>query len=209
MLAAAIGVPGTRWKGKTHRNSDELVTSLLSASSDVSLANQTLGILGADYIDSKNLRAQVRVLAFRDTHQTCAVHPDSPQTAHDRRNVRDGHYPLWGPMHLLHLVNDDGLPAKADTRQEVSDALGYLAGTKALPNGVQLIDVYAESGLVPECAMRVTRSMDGGDISPKRPESSCACLFEARATGSARCKTCKVQGDCGAGETCSLGYCES
>jgi hypothetical protein len=208
LLSAAIGLPAARWKGKTHRTSDELVTSLLAAGGDLALANLTLGILAADYIDSKNLRAQVRVLAFRDTHQTCAVYPDSTATARDRRNVRDGHYPLWGPLHLFHVVNGDGLPAKEDTRQEVSDALGYLAGTKALPNGVKLIDLYAESGLIPECAMHVTRAMDGGEITPKRPESPCACLYEARATGSSRCTSCKVQGDCKSGETCSLGYCE-
>jgi hypothetical protein len=208
LLAAAIGVPAARWKGKTHRTSDELAASLLGAAGELSAAEQTLGILGADYIDSKNLRAQLRVLAYRDTHQKCAVYPDSTETAHDRRNVRDGHYPLWGPMHLLHLVNDDGLPAKAETRQEVSDAIGYLAGSKPLPNGVQLIDVYAQSGLIPECSMRVSRAMDGGNITPKRPESPCACLFEARATGSTKCAACKVQGDCAAGESCSHGYCE-
>lgn len=208
LLAAAIGVPAGRWKGKTHRTSDELVASLLSAASDMGVAEQTLGILGADYIDSKNLRAQVRVLAFRDTHQTCAVYPDSTETAHDRQNVRDGHYPLWGPLHLLHSVNEDGLPAKLETRQEVSDAIGYLSGSKPLPNGVKLIDVYAQSGLIPECAMRVTRAMDGGNITPKRPESPCACLFEARATGSTKCSMCKVQGDCASGQTCSHGYCE-
>jgi ABC-type phosphate transport system substrate-binding protein len=209
MLAAAIGVPAARWKGKTHRTSDELVTSLLAAGGDLGTANQTLGILAVDYLDSKNLRAQVRVLAFRDTHQTCAVYPDSTETARDRRNVRDGHYPLWGPMHLFHQVNDDGLPAKVETRQEVSDALGYLAGTKALPNGVKLIDLYADSGLVPECAMRVTRNMDGGEITPKRPDSACSCLYEARARGVSPCAPCKVQGDCKRGETCSFGYCES
>lgn len=208
LLSAAIGVPAGRWRGKTHRTSDELTTSLLAAGGDLALASQTLGILAADYIDSKNLRAQVRVLAFRDTHQTCAVYPDSTATARDRRNVRDGHYPLWGPLHLFHTVNKDGLPAKEDTRQEVSDALGYLAGTKALPNGIKLIDLYAESGLIPECAMRVTRTIDGGEISAKRPESPCACLYEARATGSSRCTPCRVQGDCKSGEACSLGYCE-
>lgn len=208
LLAAAIGVPAPRWKGKTHRTSDDLVASLLAAGGDVSLANQTLGILGVDYIDSKNLRAQVRALAFRDSHQNCAVYPDSTETARDRRNVRDGHYPLWGPLHLLHPVNEDGLPAKLETRLEVSDALSYLAGTKPLPNGVKLLDIYADSGLIPECAMRVTRSTDGGELAPKRPDSPCACIFEARATGSTRCKPCKVQGDCASGETCSLGYCE-
>jgi len=83
-----------------------------------------------------------------------------------------------------------------------------VSGAKALPNGVSLIDVYAQSGLVPECAMRVSRDADGGAVFRSRPSSPCACLFEQKATGSTDCTACKVQGDCAAGETCSQGYCE-
>ncbi|MFT3924051.1 MAG: hypothetical protein QM778_16065 [Myxococcales bacterium] len=208
MLAAAIGVPPTRWRGKPHASSDDVYASLRAAESDAALASKTIGILAADYIDGKVSRAQVRMLAFRDSHQTCAVYPDSNDTAKDRRNVRDGHYPLWGPMHLLHRVDDNQLPANPMTRQQISDVIGYLSGTKALPNGIKLIDLYASSGLVPECAMHVTRSMDGGNITPSRPQSPCSCLFEIRATGSTDCAECKVQGDCPSGTTCSQGYCE-
>jgi hypothetical protein len=83
-----------------------------------------------------------------------------------------------------------------------------LSGTKVLPNGVQLIDVYAQSGLVPECAMHVTRTNDGGNITPYAPASPCSCVFEAKATGATACAPCKVQGDCAAAQTCSQGYCE-
>jgi hypothetical protein len=88
------------------------------------------------------------------------------------------------------------------------DIVGYLSGTKLLPNGVKLLDVYAQSGLVPECAMRVTRMSDGGDVTPLVPPNPCSCVFEAKATGSTDCKPCAVQGDCDGGETCSQGYCE-
>jgi ABC-type phosphate transport system substrate-binding protein len=208
LLAAAIGVPADRWRGVTHRNSDELAANLLSVLNDVGTANQTLGILGVDYIDSRDLRAQVRILAYRDTLQGCAVYPDSTATARDRRNVRDGHYPLWGPVHFLIRSNEAGQPADPRTRQELSDAIAYLTGTKVLPNGVRMIDLYADSGLVPECAMRVTRGRDGGDIRPFRSPSPCGCLFEERVTGSSSCVRCDVQGDCAADEVCSLGYCE-
>jgi hypothetical protein len=208
MLAAAIGVPPALWKGKSNKSSDDVASLLQAGSATQSAADATLGILGADYIDSRNLRAQIRMLAYQDSHQNCAVTPDSSDTAKDKRNVRDGHYPIWGPLHLLYKVNDNGEPQNAAIRQPLLDVVGYLSGAKALPNGVNLIDVYAQSGLVPECAMRVTRGADGGEVKPTRPQNPCGCLFEKKATGSTDCQPCKVQGDCAAGQTCSQGYCE-
>jgi hypothetical protein len=208
MLAAAIGVPSERWKGKPNKSSDDVAGLLQAATATQEAADATIGILGADYIDSRNLRAQIRVLAYQDSHQACAVAPDSTDTAKDKRNVRDGHYPIWGPLHLLYKVNAKGEPDNADVRETLLDIVGYLAGSKPLPNGVSLLDVYAQSGLVPECAMRVSRSTDGGALTRSTPASPCACLFEKKATGATDCAPCKVQGDCSAGQTCALGYCE-
>ena len=207
MLAAAIGVPAGAWKGKAHKASSDVAASIQAAAQTQETANAALGILAADYI-TDTLRAQIRVLAFQDTAQHCALYPDSSSTARDKRNVRDGHYPIWGPLHLLLRVDGQGKPLNAANRQAVTDIIGYLSGTKALPNQVQLIDLYAQSGLVPECAMHVTRSKDGGNILPYQPTSPCSCLFDLKATGSTSCTECKVQGDCAIGESCSLGYCE-
>jgi len=208
LLASAIGVPPGRWKGKTHKTSDDVAAALQAAAGDEESARRAIGILAADYIDTKNLRAQIRMLAYQDTRQSCAVFPDSTASARDKQNVRDGHYPLWGPLHLLYKVDRSGNPLNEANRQAVTDIVGYLSGTKALPNGVKLLDVYAQSGLIPECAMRVTRTSDGRAITPRRPANPCSCVFEARATGSTRCKACTVQGDCAADEGCSQGYCE-
>jgi ABC-type phosphate transport system substrate-binding protein len=208
MLAAAIGVPAGQWKGQPNKSSDDVAGALQAAAKSQAAANAALGILGADYIDSRNLRAQIRALAFQDTHQACAVTPDSSETSQDKRNVRDGHYPIWGPLHLLYKVNTKGEPESSAIRQPLLDMVGYLAGTKPLPNGVSLFDVYALGGLVPECAMHVARSQDGGALSPFQPESPCSCLFDVRTTGSTDCETCTVQGDCRAGQSCSQGYCE-
>jgi len=208
MLAAAIGVPAGVWKGKSHKSSGDVAAALQAAAQKQETANAALGILAADFIDTNNLRAQIRVLAFQDTEQHCAVFPDSSSTAKDKRNVRDGHYPVWGPLHLLLRVDGQGKPLNAANRQAVTDIIGYLSGTKALPNQVQLIDLYAQSGLVPECAMHVSRSKDGGNIFPYQPTSPCSCLFDLKATGATSCTECKVQGDCASGEICSQGYCE-
>jgi hypothetical protein len=208
MIASAIGVPSARFRGKTHKSSEELSNSLLAASATQTRANLAIGILAADYIETQNLRAQIRVLAYQDAHQACAVYPDSTAGARDKRNVRDGHYPIWGPLHLLYQVDGSGVPANVAKRQQILDIVGYLAGSKALPNGVRLIDVYGQSGLVPECAMRVSRDNDGGNIEPFAPANPCSCLFDSVATGATDCAPCSVRGDCAADETCSFGYCE-
>jgi len=207
MLAAAIGVPAGAWRGKAHKGSDDVYASLLAAATTQQTANAAIGILAADYIETRNLRAQLHELAFQDTAQHCAVFPDSTRTASDKQNVRDGHYPIWSPLHLLLRVDSSGQPLNPKNRQVVTDILGYLSGTKPLPNGVQLIDVYARSGVVPECAMHVTRSKDGGNIVPFHPANPCSCLFDYYLGGTS-CTACKVQGDCSSNETCSQGYCE-
>lgn len=209
MIAAAIGVPPGRWKGQPNKTSDDVVAALLTAAKSQETASKALGILAADYIDTNNLRAQIRALAYQDSEQGCAVTPDSSESSKDKLNVRDGHYPIWGPLHLMYKVDGKGNPVNTAIRQPLLDVIGYLAGTKTLPNGVSLFDLYATSGLVPECAMHVSRSQDGGAIAPFHPESPCSCLFDLKTTGATKCRKCKVQGDCKAGESCSLaGYCE-
>ncbi|HEY5961753.1 MAG TPA: hypothetical protein VIV60_34580, partial [Polyangiaceae bacterium] len=209
MLAAAIGVPSSKWQGKTHATSDDVAASLQSALNNQTTSDQSLGILAADYIDSRNLRAQLRMVAYQDTNQVCAYYPDSSATSRDKRNVRDGHYALWSPLHLLYRVDGTGRPENPSNRQEILDILGYLSGSRALPNGVRLMDIYAQSGLVPECAMHVSRSKDGGNLQPFAPSSPCSCLFDQATTGETTCRTCKVQGDCNDNQVCSLGFCES
>jgi hypothetical protein len=184
------------------RTSDDVAASLQGGSAEA------LGILAADYIDSRNLRAQIHVLAFQDARQNCGFFPDSSATARDKRNVRDGHYPIWGPLHLLYRVDTAGNPLNAGKRELLLEVVGYLNGSRALPNSVSLFDVYAQSGLIPECAMRVMRTEDGGNLRPYRPDRPCGCLFEARATGDTDCAPCDVQSDCAAGKSCSNGYCE-
>jgi hypothetical protein len=97
--------------------------------------------------------------------------------------MRDGHYPIWGPLHLLYKINEAGDPQNGSIRSQLVDMVGCLAGSKALPNDVSLLDVYAQSGLIPECAMRVART-DGGALTTIVPATPCVCLFEKKATGS-------------------------
>ncbi|HMA94620.1 MAG TPA: hypothetical protein VKP30_18140 [Polyangiaceae bacterium] len=208
MLAAAIGVPSSRWLGRRTGSSDEVAQLLSAASVTSSTADKALGILAVDYIDSRDLRGQLRILAFQDTDQVCAFFPDSTATARDKRNVRDGHYPIFGPLHLLYRADAAGNPEDTSKREEILDVVGYLSGSKALPNGDRLLDVFAKRGLIPECAMRVTRTKDGGSLVGFSPANPCSCAFERAATGMTKCTECQVQADCKPDESCSMGYCE-
>jgi hypothetical protein len=66
-------------------------------------------------------------------------------------------------------------------------------------------------GLIPDCAMQVTRAVDGGDLALYTPAHPCGCYFESKipnATGTpAGCTACTTDAPCGSGK-CNHGYCE-
>lgn len=69
--------------------------------------------------------------------------------------------------------------------------------------------MLAAAMLVPECAMRVSGSSDGGAPVRCSRGSPCWCLFEVKANGSTTCASCKVQGDCSAGQAYSRAIAKS
>ena len=80
-------------------------------------------------------------------------------------------------------------------------------------NGIDGVnDVAIKGGLVPQCAMQVTRTRDGGEISLYTPPTPCSCYFERNVPGNtdipAACTTCSTDNECGAGK-CHLGVCEA
>jgi hypothetical protein len=109
----------------------------------------------------------------------------------DKANVRDGHYPIWGPSHFYNLVNGSGVPLNPKA-QIFIDAL---SGITPLP-GVDLLQLYAQNHVVPICAMHVQRTSDGGNYSPFLPPATCNCYFDAQATGKTACPTCTTNSDC-------------
>src|SRR5262249_39592192 len=137
--------------------------------------NKTIGILSSDVADP--VRANLHVLAFQDRGQNCAFFPDSTPMAKDKANVRDGHYVNFGPLHMLTHVNSNNVPTNGDA----ATVINAVAGVPP-PAGVDIIDLYAKNSLIPQCAMRVTRDSDGGDIAPFAPSASCSCYYTERAT---------------------------
>jgi hypothetical protein len=202
MIAAAIGVPADRWKGTATSSSSDMVMRIGMAN----FADQSIGILAAEAAQEN--RSTVKVLAFQAAGQTCAMFPDSSEGGNDKTNVRSGEYPIWGPLHLLVRVNGSGYPANA----KAGEVIGYLAGTRPAPAGLDLVKIEAERHAVPQCAMRVRRMQEMGPPMPFAPGGACGCYYEEVATSStpAACKPCTSAAQCPASApVCSYGYCET
>ncbi len=212
MIAETIGVPRDRWRGVANAGSSNVRDSLIAAgSAGQAVADRAIGILSSDFADG--LRAQIRILAYQDFRQNCGFWPDSDAMSNDKRNVRDGHFPIWGPLHIFARVNGAGVPLRPGVQRMVN----LINGVENVV-GLDIIDTYARRGLIPQCAMRVTRASDGGEIRPMVSANSCGCYFEERATGlnpPPNCTPCDRPNDCPAtAPNCNRfagqarGYCE-
>jgi hypothetical protein len=202
-IGHAIGVPADQFWG-IDRGTAANVDALMKVISDPDLAEQAIGIISADYYD--NDRANLNALAFQAEGQDCAYLPDSTPYKKDKSNVRDGHYPIWGPLHFF---------AAVDNGQPVSPGAQAFASVVSVPNIPQaLLDAFIGSSLVPSCAMAVQRTGELGPLSAYAPPFQCGCYFEASpaVNGSApsSCAPCNTANDCTdpARPACNLGYCE-
>jgi hypothetical protein len=214
LIAATIGLPRDRWVGTPNASSGAVRDAILSAATTGgTTADSTIGILSSDILDP--LRSNIRGLAYRHYGQPVAFYPDSSgdTTARDKRNVRDGHYPIFGPLHMLVRIDaTTHLPLDAHVQRIVN----VINGVEVL-SGVNIIDIYAQRSLIPQCAMRVSRTADGGDITPFTPDTPCGCYYESLATHvgiPTGCTACTRVEDCAAGQTCvtfptqTRGFCE-
>ena len=196
IIAKAIGLEVSKFHGVANASSDAMLASLVSASQSPADAPKSIGMLSADYADTNH--QTLRVLAFQDIGQKCAYYPDSTPNQLDKQNVRDGHYPMWGPLHFFTKNPSDG----------ASTLVNYLSGSSTL-SGVDVIQLYVGAHVVPRCAMKVSRTADGAELQPFTPDSSCGCAFEVAVGAGSECKACSSPAQCPAeAPTCSFGYCE-
>lgn len=201
MIAQAIGVPVQKFKGQDAGSSSAMIAKVLSAPNP----QQAIGIIAQTEIDDA-ASVDVNVLAYQHYNQRCGYTPDSAPGARDKRNVRDGHYVLWGPLHFFTRVDGSGYPSSPGAKH----LLSYITGTLPAPGGVDLIQVEAVNNLVPTCAMRVHRDSEVGPLSPWTPISPCGCYFDQVATGHSACAICSKNSDCPeAAPVCSFGFCEA
>ena len=201
MIAHAIGVPASAFWG-IDRGSPTNIDNSMRVIETVDVADQAIGILASDTFDKD--RANLRALAFKASGQECAYLPDSTEFKLDKQNVRDGHYPIWGPLHFFANVSA-GVP--------VSPAAHAFVSAVVVPNvAQQLVDAFIASSLVPDCAMQVKRTTELGPLTAYAPPFQCKCHFEKVASGSAssECTPCMTSDDCNdpARPSCNLGFCE-
>jgi hypothetical protein len=173
--ASLLGVPAAKWKGVRHDASSQVLNSVSTSTSP----EKTLGLLGVEIYDTS--RATVNALAFRTWGQSLAYYPDSAPSAFDRMNVRDGHYVSWSPTVWLAKVDQAGVPTDARVKYLVDALLGNPDISPA-PD-FKPLDLVIAAGLVPDCAMKVTRSYEAGPLSQYTPSSSCGCYFESKVGG--------------------------
>ncbi len=220
MIAKAIGLDTRAWVGTANAGSGDVLASIVSAKNGTK-ADGALGILGADVADGARQAGNLRPLAFQDKGQTCAFFPDSSPTTFDKQNVRDGHYPIWGPIHLITTVDSAGVAFNP----VVSRLIAALNGLDTeIASQFDVISLYAKNHVIPSCAMHVARSasngIDGAPYAPYKPVKSCSCYYDSLVGAGAECTLhrCTTDAECAGSArgatvcnsfgTPAVGYCE-
>lgn len=197
-MAAAIGLTAGQMKAAVPAQTSLVLLSSVSTASSTEAA---IGVLGTELYDQN--RSQAKLLAFRTFQQRYAYFPDSSSSSFDKQNVRDGHYLPWSPTPYLFEATG-GAPSKPAVRR----IFDLLTG-KTTEADVDGLESVVASGLIPQCAMKVQRAFDGGDLSLFDPPEPCGCFFDASVpNGATSCASCTSDATCGGGR-CRHGYCEA
>ena len=206
LMAKNIGVDPAMFKGHANATGGALLTSMANGASAQPMG--VIGFIAADAYKSAlatTPASPIHSLAFRGLGQTKAYYADSTSTAQDRRNVRDGHYVIAGPEHMIVKLTN-GLPS-ANAKKFI-DWINGASSVDASANA--WIDLEATAGTIPQCAMSVTHTADGGPMAPFTPCKPCGCYYELKATGAApaSCVACSASAPCAGGKSCNYGFCE-
>jgi hypothetical protein len=240
MIGKAINLPGGKWKNATVNmplppqqatGSGNMISKITTAAMGGDV-NGTIGILGAANIYGAT---GIKPLAFQAVGQSCAFYPDSSSSAADKLNVRQGRYDIWGPEHMV--ANVDGMGnavGQNGNTAAVQAVISALQATQSGPTAASsdagagltesqvknVIDLIAtpgaNGGVVPWCAMEVSRTDEVGALSSYQSPYPCICEYEtatAATVHSHMCTTCMSDTDCadaGASLThCRYGFCEA
>lgn len=215
ILAGVIGVPVAKWKGKfqtasgANFGSGDVYAAVTSQPSTA--AEGTLGILGLDFLDQNDSdgqprRSKAKMLALAAKGQKYAFYPDSTKSSYDKKNLREGRYAGLGYAHIIANIGTGTEPVDPKVKY-LKDLLTGATVTPAPSFNVAKI-ITQNAHLVPLCAMKVTRTAEGGPLAPYTPTESCGCYFESllSSTAPAGCTACTTT--CASG-TCRNGWCES
>lgn len=215
-------LPASSWLGYRKAGQDDRSSVVVAGLKNAppGLRESTIGILGVDLYDQN--RDGLDILAFQGPEQKYGFYPDSKPSLKDKRNVRDGHYLPWSYTEYLTKVDGSHVPTNALVARLVDLVEGDKETRLVSKTGVSpafdldSVQIVARNGLIPDCAMQVSRKSDGGDLSLYSPAAPCGCAFEAAAEPtlktdpkwSARCATCTSDATCKTGK-CRHGYCEA
>ena len=217
-VALSLGIPTGELRGRDSNGSSNMLKALLTSGAP----QQTIGISSSEIVDTN--RDVMKTLAYKHYKQPVAFYPDSDAATLDRRNVRDGHYFMWMPLHVM-VRTSGGEPVAVPNaaldpdgrRKAARDASVKLLSfvminrQQAPVRSVDIFGALKRSGTVPQCAMKVSRAKEGAPLVPFTPPVSCDCAFEAATPGNTRpdCSPCRDASECSSGKpTCSFGYCE-
>ena len=199
-MAAAIGVPAPKWKGLPQDKSTQVLNYVATSPNP----EKTIGIIGSEVYDAN--RGKVTELAYKAYKQKHGYLPDSSVTSFDKRNLRDGHYTPWAPTVYITAVDGTNTPTKPNVKTIVDLVLGNPTPTITDVDGLGTV---VKKGIVPDCAMKVKRDFEGGDLSLYSPDQPCGCYYEKTVPqGTTSCTACTDDGPCGTGK-CRHGYCEA
>ncbi|MEI9941161.1 MAG: hypothetical protein WDO69_28420 [Pseudomonadota bacterium] len=202
MLAGAIKVPTNKWKGVDKGGSGGVITAISTATSP----DKTIGVLASTDADVAANRLTIKRLAFQPYGETCALYPDSSYASHDKFNVRNGLYQVWGPVHMLAKVN-----GSVPTNPNAKLLLDILLGNTSVA-GIDPVQAEIDNNTVPQCAMNVQRTSELGTPKAYSPTGACGCYFESKTGGASdacKARMCTTNDDCSSGTPkCNRGYCE-
>ena len=217
-VALTLGLPAGELRGRDSSGS----TNMLRALRESTAPDHTIGISSSEIVDTN--RDVMKSLAYQHYEQPVAFYPDSDPANLDRRNVRDGHYFMWIPLHILtrssagdpaavpNVTLDPNGSKKAARDASLKRLVFVMVSRQQAPvPSVDLFGALKRNGTVPQCAMKVRRAKEGAPLESYVPPVSCDCAFEAAVPGTTRpeCTPCKDSSECSAGKaTCSFGFCE-
>jgi len=207
-LGALIGLPAAQWLGQQINLSPDVATKVATSA----YPEQTIGILGSEILDSGSNRANLKALAFQAAGQSHGFLPDSTATAFDKRSVREGHYVAWAHVFYMTKVAavDGGTAQPVNASAKLLIDILTDTANPGIPSGLDPVTLVANKGLVPLCAMTVTRSTEGGTLSLFTPPDPCGCYYESKVGKvPAACVTCGPTAPCATGTTCRHGFCEA
>ena len=194
LSAVLFNVPKTKFWGIDRLSTDNLRDSMLASTE----AEASIGILSI--VDADVNRGNLRSLYLQSPGQLSGFLPDSNKNSFDKKNVRDGHYPLWGYEHFFTPVGPGGVPSDA--------AKAFVTRFSIARLDQRLLDNIIAASLVPQCAMRVVRTGETATFTPNNG-LQCGCYFDFKTTGKTSCQPCQSSTDCPADHSaCNYGYCE-